>query len=62
MARACDSEQAGTSIEVTQAMIEAGVAELREHHIGDDLGYAAETAFRAMAYLRPSASLIISCK
>jgi hypothetical protein len=37
-------------IEVTAAMIEAGMAEWREHHFGDDPRYVLESIFRAMAY------------
>lgn len=49
-------------IEVTPAMIEAGIDELREHHIGDDLKYVVETVFRAMAYESPSTSFTIPVK
>lgn len=41
--------QAG-AIEVTPAMVEAGVEELRDFRLGDDLSYRAEQVFRAMAY------------
>ena len=55
-----DSGQAGAlEIEVSSAMIDAGLEQLREHHIGEDLGYVVETVFRAMAYLSPSASFTI---
>lgn len=38
-------------------MIEAGVEEMREHNIGDDLGYVVEVVYRAMAYeSRPASS------
>lgn len=55
-------EQNNLEIEVTREMVEAGVAELREHHIGDDLGYAVEAVFRAVAYLSTSASFTIPTK
>lgn len=58
--------QAGTLplmvIEVTPAMIQAGLDQLREHHIGDDLAYVLETVFRAMAYESPSISFTIPAK
>lgn len=51
----CDG-QAGAQIEVTPAMLEAGVEVLREMHIGDtDLDYRVEQIFMAMvlAFSRP---------
>lgn len=51
------SRQASAQIEVTPQMIEAGVEEMREHNIGDDLGYVVEVVYRAMAYeSRPASS------
>lgn len=40
-------------IEVTEEMIEAGVDELRDYALGDDLAYLAEKVFRAMRYEDP---------
>lgn len=37
-------------IVVTEAMVEAGMAELREHRMGDDPRYVLECVFRTMAY------------
>jgi hypothetical protein len=45
-------------IEVTPKMIEAGMAELRDHHFGDDPGYVLECVYRAMDYAKRSASNI----
>jgi len=49
-------------IAVTPGMIEAGLQELREHHIGDDLAYVLECVFRAMAYESLPASATIPAK
>ena len=38
-------------VEVTSKMIEAGMLEMREHHLGDDLAYVIECVYRAMFYL-----------
>lgn len=62
MAELPESGQTGAQIEVTPAMVEAGVEEIREHHVGDDLGYVVESVFRAMAYLSPSASFTIPAR
>ncbi len=35
---------------VTPEMVEAGLAELRQHNFGDDVRYMLECVFRAMAY------------
>ena len=45
-------------IEITQETIEAGLIEIREYKLGDDLGYALECIYRAMDYARASASSI----
>ncbi len=37
-------------IEVTPEMVCAGLEELREHHLGDDMAYVVESVFRTMAY------------
>jgi len=47
-----EKDRPALEIEVTQAMIDAGLCELREHHLGDDLGYMVESVYRAMAYAR----------
>ena len=47
-------------IEITDAMTEAGMDELRQHQLPGDWPYVLECIFRAMAYESPSASLIIS--
>lgn len=38
------------AFEITASMIEAGVEELREFRLGDDLPYLAEQVFMAMAF------------
>ena len=44
-------------IEVTAAMISAGLSELREHSFAEDAGYVLECVYRAMGYAtRASAS------
>lgn len=43
-------------IEVTPAMIEAGINEMREHHYEGDVRYMLESVYRAMAYSKRSAS------
>jgi hypothetical protein len=43
-------------IEVTPAMIEAGQAEMSEHHYGGDTAYMLECVYRAMAYASRDAS------
>ena len=49
-----DSRQAGAiEIEVTPAMIEAGINELYDHSLADGLPYVMEVVFRAMAYESP---------
>lgn len=51
------SGQAGAfEIEVTPAMVAAGVTEMREHRYGGDTEYMLECIYRAMAYARPLAS------
>lgn len=45
--------QAGAEIEVTPAMIEAGMSELRQHMLGENLECVIEEVFRAMAYESP---------
>ena len=37
-------------IEVTPAMIAAGMKELREHSYGEDIRFVLESVYRAMAY------------
>lgn len=51
-----DRDRAVQEIQITQEMIEAGLDEMRQHQIGDDLGYVVECVYRAMAYSRFSAS------
>lgn len=43
----------GTGIEVTPEMVEAGLHELYEHNLGEELPYLLEAVFRAMAYRSP---------
>jgi hypothetical protein len=43
-------------IEVTPEMVVAGLAELREHHFGEDLSYMVECIYRVMASERRPAS------
>lgn len=43
-------------IEVTDAMIAAGLDEFREHHYGSDVPYVLESVYRAMAYASLDAS------
>ena len=43
-------------IEVTPDMIEAGMDELRDHHLGDDMSYVIEMVYRAMHHEYVSAS------
>ncbi len=45
--------QAGAEIEVTDAMVAAGLHELAEHNLGEGLPYIVEAVFRAMAYKSP---------
>ncbi|MDR7116817.1 hypothetical protein J2X41_002717 [Caulobacter sp. BE254] len=42
-------------IDVTPAMIEAGVTEFRKHCYGDDTSYRLERVYRVMAYVSASA-------
>jgi hypothetical protein len=53
-----DSGQVGAlpQIVVTYEMIAAGLDELRDHKIGDDLAYIVENVYRAMAYASVPAS------
>ena len=48
--RPADAEGGEEFIQVTPAMIAAGVDELREHALGDDWGCVLEDVYRAMAY------------
>lgn len=48
--------QAGAEIEVTPAMIDAGLEELYQHHYGEGLRHLLESVYRAMAYARVCAS------
>lgn len=50
-----DNGQAGAEIEVTEEMVEAGLAELAEHRFADDLRLVIEEVYRAMAYVRERA-------
>lgn len=43
-------------IEVTPAMVEAGLGELRDHRFGDDLRLVLEDVYRSMTYAKRSAS------
>lgn len=45
-----------TEVEVTPAMIEAGLTEMGEHRFCGDLAYMVESVFRAMHYARRAAS------
>jgi hypothetical protein len=44
---------AARQIEITLGMVEAGVEELRDAHLGDPLPLLAEAVFRAMLYESP---------
>jgi hypothetical protein len=48
--------QAGAEIEVTPAMVAAGLDEFREHHFGGDIGYMLESIYRAMCYAARAAA------
>lgn len=43
-------EEEKDEVEVTPAMIEAGLEELRQHSFGEELPYLLECVYRAMAY------------
>lgn len=43
-------------IEVTPAMVSAGLDELREHSFGDEPSYVLESIYRAMSYAALSAA------
>ena len=45
-------------IEVTVAMVKAGLEELGDHHYADDWAYVLECVYRAMTYASPEASVI----
>ena len=47
-------------IEVTPAMIAAGVEEMMQHHFGSETAYVLECLYRAMAYAALSAASPIS--
>lgn len=49
-------KMASAGIEITPAMIEAGMDALREYHLGDDMSYVIEMVYRAMHYEYISAS------
>ena len=58
-----EKKDAGIEIEVTSAMVDAGMDALSEHHLYEDLRYVVECIFRAMAYENfASASSITSAK
>jgi len=49
-------KQTSKGIEITPAMIEAGMDALREYHLGDDMSYVIEMVYRAMHHENLSAS------
>lgn len=51
-----DSRQAGAEIEITPAMIEAGVFEAREHTLGEPLAELVQRVFLAMTVERQSST------
>jgi hypothetical protein len=46
------ARQAGTEIEITPEMIEAGIVELRDHSLAGDMRYMVQGVYRAMEYAR----------
>ena len=46
--RESNQRQAGIDVELTQEMVEAGVAELREHLLGEKLEVIVADVFHAM--------------
>ncbi len=44
------TRQAGTEIDVTKEMVDAGLDELRQHHFAGDVRYMVEEVYRAMFY------------
>lgn len=48
----CQGQADATEIEITPEMVRAGLDEMREHQMMEDMSYVLECVYRAMAYAR----------